>query len=195
MICSDSGKVSYALKDLIDELEKKKTSDSYLLNILFIRLMIELTKCFIGDTHLASILHIRKAKQYIVDHLYEDINVAMVASHVGINHCYLQTLFSVHLHSGIMNYINNLRMDHAAFLLKNSNMSITNIAFHVGYNSRQHFSYTFEKHYQMGPRQYRKLNGQNLMTDTGRSQWMADTRGRFSPVYIGNAPPRFKTEA
>ena len=35
-----------------------------------------------------------------------------------------------------------------------------------GYNSRQHFSYTFEKFYGLTPSAYRGLHARNMTTDT-----------------------------
>ena len=52
-----------------------------------------------------------------------------------------------------------MRLQKAAIILRNSPMSITEIAFEVGFNSRQHFGYTFEKYFQMSPKEYRFANG------------------------------------
>ncbi len=69
-----------------------------------------------------------------------------------------------------MEYINNQRLERAQFLLKNSSMNIVDIAFEAGFNSRQHFGYTFQKKYRLSPKQYRKLKGQNIAADTGKWQ-------------------------
>lgn len=180
LILNDNGKVEYALKDLISELEKKNVSDQFLLRILFFRILIELTRASALDGHYMGILHLKKAQKYISQHIYEDLSVEMIAAQVGINHTYLQTLFSKQFQCGIMTYVNRIRMEHATFLLNNSSMNITDIAFHLGFNSRQHFGYTFEKFYKMSPQQYRKLKGQNITADTGMGQWYADENGDFS---------------
>jgi AraC family transcriptional regulator, melibiose operon regulatory protein len=180
LVLNDNGKVGYALKDLISELEKQSTSDQFLLGILFLRMFIEFSRASAQADHFMGILHLKKALKYISQHLYEDLSVEMIAAHVGINHTYLQTLFSRQFHCGIIAYVNKLRMEHAAFLLNNCSMNITDMAFHLGFNSRQHFGYTFEKHYKMSPQQYRKLKGHNISTDTGMGQWYADDNGDFS---------------
>lgn len=171
LLLYDRGKLGYALKDLIGELEQNN-EDDYLLSLLFCRMFIELTKCSSTDSTLTGITYLKQARKYITEHFAEDISVAEVAHAVGINHSYLQVLFSKQFGCGIMTYVNNQRMDRATFLLKNSNMNVTDIAFEVGFNSRQHFGYTFEKRFAMSPKQYRKLNGQNIQTDTGTYQHM-----------------------
>lgn len=179
LVLNDTVKVGYSLKDLISELEKKNSSDPFLQRILFLRMFIEFTASSAQDVHYMGISHLKKAQKYISEHLYEALSVEMVAEHVGINHAYLQTLFSKQFHCGIIAYVNRLRMEHAAFLLNNSSINITDMAFHLGFNSRQHFGYTFLKHYNMSPQQYRRLKGQNITADTGAGQWYADENGDF----------------
>ncbi len=179
LVLNDNGKVGYAIKDLISELENKKSSDMFLLQLLFFRMLAEFSRSIGQDGHYPGSLHLRKAQRFINEHLYEELNVEMIAEFTGINHTYLQTLFSKQFNCGIIAYVNKLRMEHAAFLLNNSSMSITDVAFHLGFNSRQHFGYIFEKHYNMSPKQYRKLKGQNLKADTGGVQRYADETGQF----------------
>lgn len=179
LVLNDNGKVGYAIKDLISELENKKSSDMFLPQLLFFRMLAEFSRSIGQDGHYPGSLHLRKAQRFINEHLYEELNVEMIAEFTGINHTYLQTLFSKQFNCGIIAYVNKLRMEHAAFLLNNSSMSITDVAFHLGFNSRQHFGYIFEKHYNMSPKQYRKLKGQNLKADTGGVQRYADETGQF----------------
>lgn len=179
LVLNDNGKVGYAIKDLISELENKKSSDMFLLQLLFFRMLVEFSRSIGQGGHYPGSLHLRKAQRFINEHLYEELNVEMIAEIAGINHTYLQTLFSKQFNCGIIAYVNKLRMEHAAFLLNNSSMSITDVAFHLGFNSRQHFGYIFEKHYNMSPKQYRKLKGQNLKADTGGVQRYADETGQF----------------
>ena len=75
------------------------------------------------------------------------------------------------MHCTIPDYINRKRLEQAAFLLINSSLTITDIAFHTGYNSRQHFAATFEKYYGSGPRAYRQLHGKQLETTTGKERF------------------------
>lgn len=51
-------------------------------------------------------------------------------------------------------FINIKRMDYAAELLLNSNMSSTDICFTCGYNNLSHFYHTFKKHYGCSPKEF-----------------------------------------
>lgn len=181
LVLHDRGKLGYALKDLIGELEE--SGDPYLLELLLRRMLLELARCAAKETAITGIGYLKRAKQYIAEHLLEELNVSQIAAFAGINHSYLQTLFAKHLGCGIMTYVNHQRMDRATFLLKNSNMQITDIAFEVGFNSRQHFGYTFEKRFGMSPRQYRILNSQNIATDTGTEQQTLEPDGSRGTRY------------
>lgn len=58
--------------------------------------------------------------------------------------------------SGIMKYVTKKRMQAAAELLKNSELSITEIALKVGYIDNQYFSRAFKQHLGSSPSSYRK---------------------------------------
>ena len=169
LLLTDYGKMEYVLKDLISELERRDRN-SYLLDLIFQRMLIEWSRCIQDNEGVTGMVHLKKARKYIREHFREDIRVEDVAKYVSLNHSYLQTLFSKAYGCGIMEYINNQRLERAQFLLKNSSMNIVDIAFEAGFNSRQHFGYTFQKKYRLSPKQYRKLKGQNIAADTGKWQ-------------------------
>lgn len=54
-------------------------------------------------------------------------------------------------------FITKVRLDLAAFLLKQSQQSILAIGLEVGYQSEAHFSKAFKQAYEYSPSQYRKL--------------------------------------
>lgn len=184
LVATDTGKAGYALKDLIGALEDRAAPDRYLQNLLFLRALLEVAKCPTREERAADMPHIGKALRFIGENLFEDLSVGAVAAHVGLNATYLQTLFSRRFGCGIMAYINGQRLDHACFLLKNSDSSIVDIAFRLGYNSRQHFGYLFQRRYGMSPGHYRSLQGQDMTVSTGIYQLEADPDGKFSPVAL-----------
>lgn len=169
LLLDDNGQMEYALKDLIQELERKEKND-YMRDLLFQRMLMEWARCVKDNKNAAGVFYLKKAQEYIRKHLVEDIRVTDVAQYVGLNHSYLETLFARTYGCGIMEHINNQRIEKAQFLLRNSNMAIIDIAFEVGFNSRQHFGYTFKKRCNISPKQYRKLKGLNVDVDTGEGQ-------------------------
>lgn len=182
---TDTGNLGYALKDLIHQLESgisiqhavQETQPAvgserqYLLRLLLQRTLLELAACVSLQTRTAGMSYLKKACGYIADHLTEEIRIPQLAAHTGINKSYLQSLFSKYMGCTITDYINRRRLEQAVFLLTNSSLSVTDIAFQVGYNSRQHFGSTFEKYYKISPRSYRQLHGRTMDPSTGREQY------------------------
>ena len=154
----DNGSLGYAVKDLIRHLEKNMTfspdsaHQTFLTRLLFFRFLLELSDCLIHPRKETGMIYLRKACAYISSHLTEEIRIPQLAVHAGVNKSYLQALFAKYMNSTITDYINQKRLEQAEFLLTNSSLTITDIAFHCGYNSRQHFAKTFHKFHQLSPR-------------------------------------------
>lgn len=168
-VLEDSGKACFAIRDLVDEL-KKQNQDEYLLSLLFCRLYVEVAKCYeIGKKVHGGAGYINRAQEFISSYYASDISAGDVARYVGLNVTYLQRLFSETTGCGIMTFVRNMRLDKACFLLKNSNRSITDIAFACGYNSRQQFGYSFVHRYGMSPSEFRRLNTQSISIPEGKT--------------------------
>lgn len=159
MVLSGNDNMCYAVKDLIAEQEKGQKKSEYLCDLLLAKMFIELSRCYENSSQLTGIVHLNRAKEYILQNYCFDLNVDMVACAAKVHPAYLQVLFHEYLSCGIKTFVNNVRLEKAKFMLRNTKTSITQIAFEIGFNSRQHFGYTFEKRISMSPMQYRKLKG------------------------------------
>ena len=165
--------LTLSLDDLRIQRQKhlQKFDSDYLICLLFFRMLLELSRCLYQGQSTTGALYLKKACDYIRKNLTEELRIPEIARYAGINKSYLQSLFSRQMHCTITDYINRKRLEQAAFLLINSSLTITDIAFHTGYNSRQHFAATFEKYYGSGPRAYRQLHGKQLETTTGKERF------------------------
>lgn len=180
----DEQKLGFALKDLIDELEGRRSGSETMIHLLFQRFLLELCRCPAISGGRSGAVHLNKAAAFIEEHFAEELNVAAIASAAGVHSAYLQTLFAKRFGCGMMAYANKKRMDLAAFLLINSDRSVTDIAYASGLNSRQHFGYLFHKYFQMSPRQYRQLHQQLLLPDTGLAQRLAEADGSYRSITL-----------
>ena len=193
-IGNDTDHLGYSLKDLINQLRNgipfkntmQNPSDNYtpdqkcLIRLLFQRMMLELSKCVLNHSKNTGMLYLKRALDYISSHLTDEIRVPRLAEHAGINKSYLQSLFSRYMDCTITDYINQKRLEHAAFLLENSSLSITDVAFQSGYNSRQHFGSTFEKYYGISPRAFRQLHCKNMNPSTGENYYYMGEDGKWT---------------
>ena len=139
---TDSRNFGYSLKDLLTFLQRSSDQikeEEFLFFLLFGRMLTELAFCARSSWNTQGSVYLKKALRYIDEHYLEDIDIPAIAAYAGINKSYLQALFTEKNGCTINTYINRKRMEQAAFLLCNSTLHITDIAFSSGYNSRQHF--------------------------------------------------------
>lgn len=172
LVGTDNFRLGFALKDLISQLQSKQPDQDYLIRLLFHRAFLELTHNISIRRKQTGTQYLKKACTYLEEHLTEAVSIPELADHTGINKSYLQALFSRHLGCTITEYRNRCRLSQAVYLLTNSSLSITDIAFHTGFNSRQHFGSTFEKYYQLSPKAYRQLHGRPAAPSTQNSQYL-----------------------
>lgn len=100
---------------------------------------------------------INKIIQFI-DKEYTDPNLclAMVAAKFSISGSYISGLFKEQAHINFMEYVENLRINKACDLLKDSEYSINLISVQVGYNSVQSFRRAFKRIKGYSPSEVRK---------------------------------------
>lgn len=94
----------------------------------------------------------------VVDYCYEnytnDISLQNISDEINVDRYYISRIFSQQLHIGFLEYINSLRIMKACELLKTKKLSITEIAFAVGYNSVRSFNRCFRKVKGTSPKKY-----------------------------------------
>lgn len=81
-----------------------------------------------------------------------------ISKHVGLNECDLKTAFSNRFGMGMGKWQNKLRIDLAKQLLKQSDMSILDIAIECGYGAPNTLRYNFLIETDQTPANWRKIN-------------------------------------
>ncbi|WP_458120965.1 helix-turn-helix domain-containing protein [Paenibacillus sp. Z6-24] len=101
-------------------------------------------------------LLVEAIKQYMQQHLSENIGLPDVAEHVQLSVSSVSALFKEQTGSTVYDYLTRLRLDHACELLRDSNLRIADIAAQVGYQNENSFIRTFRKHKSITPGKYRE---------------------------------------
>ena len=97
-------------------------------------------------------------KLFKQDHIYlnPELSLSDVARLIGTNRSYLSEYFNNNCHSSFIDYINNLRLDHAVDLMnKNEKMSLDEISSSSGFNSLSTFRRAFVRKHGVTPSNYR----------------------------------------
>lgn len=92
---------------------------------------------------------------YINDHYNEPITIQMMADKVYLNQNYLSKLFKDFTGCSFLEYLTKVRLDKACSLLKDSNLSISEIAGKTGFGNRLNLIRAFKKNLGKTPSDFR----------------------------------------
>ncbi len=110
-------------------------------------------------------VHIDRALQIFEAKLSANLAVHEVADALGVSQAHLTRLFTQHLGVSPLQYYRRLRMDVAASMLLDTNRSIKEIAWELGYSNAFHFSRSFSRYARMSPSEYRHQYYRNNPTE------------------------------
>lgn len=131
---------------------KPKHCIGYLLNILYMKSENE------SITPIEKIsynFNVNKAIKYIEENYKKQFTLDQLCESININKSYLCTIFKEHTGKTFSHYLSHYRIDKAKELLKDTKLSITEVAFTVGYNSVNYFNNNFKRLNNITPLQYR----------------------------------------
>ena len=95
---------------------------------------------------------ISQAKQFI-DKNFSDPNISLnvVAEKVNLSPAHFSTIFSQATDATFIEYLTEQRLSLAKKLLITTNLRLSEIAFDIGYNDPNYFSFLFKKKEQISP--------------------------------------------
>jgi len=93
--------------------------------------------------------------EYIESNLHYPISLEDLATYTKRNASYISDLFKKEMGLSVTPYILGKRMDAAKHLLVHAELSVSQVAYTLGFTSQSYFSAVFKKHTGDTPRQYR----------------------------------------
>ena len=103
-------------------------------------------------------------KNYIIDHVEEDVSLKHVASAFYLSTAYLSRLFKSKTGSNFSDFVAEVKIKRAKTLLTETDQTIAEISQRLGYSEQNSFSRFFKGKTGMSPQNYRTVaasNGQN----------------------------------
>lgn len=150
-------RIIQAVQHIVNELEQKSPCYQYLVLMSYAELLILIYR-YLNEVYLpvctnASLI---KAIGYMRHNYQLNLTIQDVAESTGIGERYLRKLFTQHLHLSPLDYLNQLRINKAVELLRNTRLSVKEISFQCGFQSPQYFSRIFKQQMGISPREVTK---------------------------------------
>ena len=121
---------------------------------------------------------VRRAMQYIQQHLYSRISAAEVAEYTGLDQSYLSTLFAGETGATLKRYILMQKIEESKTMLAQTDREIRQIGEALGFSSAPHFTKIFRQFTGMTPSEYRRESvfSENHHMKPGQSRKKTDSR-------------------
>lgn len=103
-------------------------------------------------------IRVQEILEWIGNNYNQDIALDDVAEQMGLSATYASKQIKAYTGTNVVNYINNLRIEHAKELLETTKMSSNEIGAYVGFRYSQSFIRSFRKIVGMTPGNYRSLH-------------------------------------
>lgn len=87
-----------------------------------------------------------------------DLSLNMLAEHIGMSYNYLSKIFKDVFGTNFVTYVTAVRLEEAKKLLKNTDLTVEQIAQNVGFGGSNSFIRIFKKYYNITPKQFKNRN-------------------------------------
>ena len=153
--------VAGLVDQLDEELQARKGGFGFLATALFMQIVVFLARSYTQEKNPDSqaLLRIAEAISHLETHYNEEVEAADLARIAHMSQRSFFRVFQAAMGMPPMAYLLQLRIQRAAALLRDSALTITEIAYEVGFNDSNYFTRQFKKHFNQTPKQYRTKAG------------------------------------
>lgn len=156
-IVPDLSNIETAIRNLIFSLSKpsNRLEEVMTIQIALFSLFNEISKslALLKDN---DIFFTKKTFIYIKNHLSQNLTLDMIANAIGYHKSYLTSQFKKLTGQSVMQLVCSLRISKSLQLIRETNLSIEQIANQVGFSNYSQMFYSFKKHVGMSPTECRE---------------------------------------
>lgn len=157
--CSDPDKVEKLLFRIFANISADQKPSEIVMSLDIYKLFTELSNpLHISSKNQASYEEsVQEAKQYIADHISETLTVKSIASVIHMSQSHFSRVFKQKTGFSPYDYVLIARLNRAKDYLQKTDMSVSQIAYEVGFNSESNFIFFFSTNTGLSPSKFRKL--------------------------------------
>ncbi|MEG2436441.1 MAG: AraC family transcriptional regulator, partial [Ruthenibacterium sp.] len=154
--CKNAERVKKALLNIFLSRGPETRSETLMVGYLYLFIAELMQEAMDAEPHTAnsSSQYVINAIKYIQFNYSHDISIDDIAKAVGVSRSHLYRVFMSNVGQSPIDYLTNYRISEACFLLKNSALSIAEIAVSVGFFDQFYFSRVFKKTKGIPPSKY-----------------------------------------
>lgn len=115
--------------------------------------------------HPQQLRSIKDMVAFIGDHYKENITLQNISEAGSVSKTGCCVLFREYIRTSPIAYLNRCRLEQGAALLAGSDLSVTQIAYSVGFSGASYFAEMFRQQYGLSPREYRQQKRQTIESE------------------------------
>ncbi len=141
--------------------------DQALCNVKFYEILLQCCRQDLEAKPISAVdARIHQVIDYLKCHLQETLDTTELSAYTQITYKHLGTVFKEHTGHSILEHHTLLRMEAAAKLLRETDLTITQISEKLGFGDAFYFSNVFKKVHGLSPRAYRQklISPNNIIT-------------------------------
>lgn len=157
------GDIQNCLRNILREMESRQAGYEAIcqayLEILILRLMRNISFSLVTpEAPLQSSRPCAAVRRYIDSHYKEQLDLDQLAEEAHINKYYLAHTFREEYGISPISYMNSRRIQESKYLLRETDLSLSQIARILGFSSASYFSQSFRRSESITPMEFRKRN-------------------------------------
>lgn len=159
-------KIIVLMKQLQDSIRSYHTliSRNYMTTVILCELYNQLNQfSYLKEQNSSKIQLFNDLVDYIHSHIHENITVGALSQIFGYNEKYMTSFFHKSMGVSLKQYILREKMEIAKGILTDTNRSISDIGYSLGYTDQHNFSKAFKKQVGFTPTNYRNTYANRML--------------------------------
>jgi len=140
-----------------------------------------------AETHQFYMTVIERVLRFVQDNLDAELSCSTLSKVACVSQYHFFRMFEVYTGETIGDHVRRIRLEKAAFLLRNTSRSVIEVAFMTGFSSHQAFCRAFRTSYGAAPRMFRMLDDGSFLLSAPSRVHIDEFGGlsRFKPQLQG----------